>query len=49
MLAFPFSDDVDETIIADDRAMSQLAVLGILLGSAFVLVAALAVFMLAGP
>ncbi|MDR9381814.1 MAG: hypothetical protein RI560_09125 [Natronomonas sp.] len=44
-----FSDDVDGTFLANDRAMGQLAVLGILLGSAFVLVVALAVFMLAGP
>lgn len=44
-----FHDDTEETFLDDDRAMSQLAVLGILLGSAFVLVAALSVFMLAGP
>ncbi|MFO7925200.1 MAG: hypothetical protein ACQET5_05005 [Halobacteriota archaeon] len=48
MIASFSRNETEAPFLDDDRAMGQLAVLGILLGSSFVLVAALAVFMLAG-
>jgi len=48
MLPFRISIPRFDAFREDDRAMSELAVLGILLGTAIILASALAVFMLFG-